>query len=57
MSKSKAKSPKKEAPKSGLIMKNSTTGNNSKFGSTGSIKNVSATRKGGIVNNIPRKTQ
>lgn len=56
MSKSKAKSPKKEAPKSGLIMKNTTSGTQSKFNTTGSNK-IPSSRKGGLVNNIPRKTQ
>lgn len=56
MSKSKAKPAKKAAPKSGLIMKNNPAHSTAKFGSTGVNKNFSSSKKGGSVNNMPRKT-
>ncbi|MBE7173199.1 MAG: hypothetical protein INR73_21675 [Williamsia sp.] len=55
MSKSKAKPAKKAAPKSGLIMKNNSTNTPSKFGSSGVNKNFSSSKKGGSMNNLPRK--
>ena len=56
MSKSKAKPAKKEAPKSGLIMKNTTNSTQSKFGPSGGSKNFSSSKKGSSVNSLPRKT-
>ena len=56
MSKSKAKAPKKAAPKSGLVVKNTPAGTHSKFGPAGSNKNISSSKKGGSANSMPRKT-
>lgn len=56
MSKSKGKSSKKAAPKSGLIMKNTLgSGTHAKSGSAGINKNFSSSKKGGSMNNLPRK--
>lgn len=55
MSKSKAKPAKKAAPKSGLIMKNNPANSQAKFGSSGVNKNFSSSKKGGSMNNLPRK--
>ena len=55
MSKSKAKPAKKAAPKSGLIMKSNPANSQAKFGSSGVNKNFSSSKKGGSMNNLPRK--